>query len=62
MERYKVWTVDDIIKEPNGAWRSIGAYESFAGSSRFWWRYVAKYPTTDGNYWVMRRSTLQTNR
>lgn len=49
------WTVDDIIKEPNGAYRMLPANATYGGTARFAWRYVTKYPTTDGNYWVMGR-------
>jgi hypothetical protein len=56
----QVWS-DPITEATTGAWRVIPAHATFGvlpngqPAPRFAWRYVARYPTTDGNYWVMGR-------
>lgn len=58
--RTDCWTVANVRPWTSGqsvpsAIRIIPANATHLGQSRLAWRYVTKYPTTDGSYWVMAR-------
>jgi hypothetical protein len=49
----QTWTNDVIYDGAVARW--IPDHATVGGAPRFAWRYVGKYPTSDGVYWVMGR-------